>query len=204
VRQGAYDRTPRGVRRGRQFHLPELNPFFTEARPHPGPMASQARHELVAPQEFCAPRTVVPQERVKHLPYFEDLLRSGCGARPVFRRKAATATDTPVCSESVRHVLPLLGERAGERAGVNPDTQKSPQVRISPPESALVRLSGRGGRGVRRARNSECGVRNWESSSCGAGSQKLAFAHIRSHLFFIFSAPERASGGLFWKIGKTA
>ena len=152
MRQGAYGNAPPGVRRSWQDHLPEMNPFLMEARPHPGPMASQARHELVAPQEFCAPRTVVPQERVKHLPYFEDLLRSGCGARPVFRRKAATATDTPVCSESVRHVLPLLGERAGVRAGVNPDTQKSPQFRISPPESASVRLSGRGGRGVRRAR----------------------------------------------------
>ncbi len=33
------------------------------ARPHPCPMASQARHELEAPQELCAPRNVVPQER---------------------------------------------------------------------------------------------------------------------------------------------
>jgi RHH-type proline utilization regulon transcriptional repressor/proline dehydrogenase/delta 1-pyrroline-5-carboxylate dehydrogenase len=35
----------------------------SEVRPHPGPMASQARHESVSPQETCAPRNVVLQER---------------------------------------------------------------------------------------------------------------------------------------------
>jgi hypothetical protein len=29
--------------------------------PHPNPMASQARHDMVSPQETCASRTVVPQ-----------------------------------------------------------------------------------------------------------------------------------------------
>jgi hypothetical protein len=32
-------------------------------RPHPNPMASQARHQSVSPQETFAPRNVVPQER---------------------------------------------------------------------------------------------------------------------------------------------
>jgi hypothetical protein len=35
---------------------PRLN-----VRPHPCPMASQARHESVAQQETCAPRNVVPR-----------------------------------------------------------------------------------------------------------------------------------------------
>src|SRR5437660_1732057 len=32
-------------------------------RPHPGPMASQARHELVSTKKLCASRIVVHQER---------------------------------------------------------------------------------------------------------------------------------------------
>jgi hypothetical protein len=31
-----------------------------ESTPHPNPMASQARHELVSAQETCASRIVVP------------------------------------------------------------------------------------------------------------------------------------------------
>jgi len=38
-----------------------------EARPHPSPMASQARHGAVAQIGTCASRIVVPQEREKHL-----------------------------------------------------------------------------------------------------------------------------------------
>src|SRR5436190_14668197 len=37
----------------------------TQARPHPGPMASQARHDFVTPQETNAPRFVIPQEKEK-------------------------------------------------------------------------------------------------------------------------------------------
>jgi phage FluMu gp28-like protein len=41
----------------------EREPELENVRPHPSPVASQARHELVALQETCAPRNVVPQER---------------------------------------------------------------------------------------------------------------------------------------------
>ncbi len=34
-----------------------------ETRPHPNPVASQARHESVSPEEMFASRNVVPQER---------------------------------------------------------------------------------------------------------------------------------------------
>ncbi len=37
------------------------------ARPHLCPMASQARHEMDDPQELCAPRNLVSQERVKRI-----------------------------------------------------------------------------------------------------------------------------------------
>jgi hypothetical protein len=38
-------------------------------------MASQARHELVAPQETCASRNVVPQEKVKAPNFFRGFPR---------------------------------------------------------------------------------------------------------------------------------
>ena len=43
------------LKEGIEVSVPE-----TESRPHPGPMASQARHKSVAPSEMIASRTVVP------------------------------------------------------------------------------------------------------------------------------------------------
>ena len=49
-------------------------------RPHPGPMASQARHESVSPQELCASRNMVPQEREKFCTTscYPDKVVAGC------------------------------------------------------------------------------------------------------------------------------
>jgi hypothetical protein len=44
------------------------------ARPHPNPMASQARHQFVSPKETSASRFVVPQERVSHSTRYDVLM----------------------------------------------------------------------------------------------------------------------------------
>src|SRR5579862_2682780 len=44
-------------------HEPEIR---DKARPHPSPMASQARHKSVSRETTSASRYVVPQEREKH------------------------------------------------------------------------------------------------------------------------------------------
>src|SRR5580698_4923108 len=47
--------------------MDERNKICIEnVRPHPNPMASQARHESVSPEETSASRYVVPQERGKN------------------------------------------------------------------------------------------------------------------------------------------
>ena len=59
-------------------------------RPHPGPMASQARHEIDAPNKLCASRNVVPQERENESARCEQRLISVAIARssPPFPRRS--------------------------------------------------------------------------------------------------------------------
>jgi hypothetical protein len=48
-----------------------LKEIFVVDRPHPGPMASHARHQMSSPNEEIASRSVVPQERENRTPSFE-------------------------------------------------------------------------------------------------------------------------------------
>jgi hypothetical protein len=59
------ENSPKGT-----VHSPEA----TEIPPHPNPMASQARHDNVAPRETTASRSVVPKEReeLRELPTGDD------------------------------------------------------------------------------------------------------------------------------------
>ena len=139
--------------------MPELNPFLFDARPHPGPL---------------------PQERVKHLPPCGDARSRDECLLPACRQLGADYNRRARISQARRYVLPLLGERAGVRAVVTTDMQKSPQVRLSPPESASVRLfEGEGG--------TECGTRNR-----GQGvSVNVAMCRNMSLLFLFFPGNER-------------
>src|SRR4051812_32050256 len=61
------------------------------ARPHPGPVASQARHESVSRGGTFASRIVVPLRRGWALPPRRCCLDRGCSPRPrVFRAKTPT------------------------------------------------------------------------------------------------------------------
>jgi hypothetical protein len=101
-------------------------------RPHPGPVASQARHELVAPQETCASRNVVPQER--------EMVSGASGG---VERVENDSTDglTGVAAAGPADTDALRGENAGG------SRVRSPHQRISEPPD--VGCYGDGGEGNR-------------------------------------------------------
>jgi hypothetical protein len=85
------------------------------ARPHPCPMASQARHKLVSPKELCASRNVVPQERVNRparVNNFTPVLRLSQVDWPARRTVHAVSTIPSLkrgINKSGKTIFPPLG-----------------------------------------------------------------------------------------------
>ncbi len=70
-----------------RFQLHRENGENGKARPHPDPMASQARHESVAQKRRSLTRNVVPQERVHACYALEENLGGQRSARPASEGK---------------------------------------------------------------------------------------------------------------------
>jgi len=157
--------------------LPELKSFLIYALPHPGPL---------------------PQERGKHLPPRDETKRTGCISRLARRPRSGDCNRPTQINHKCRYSLPLLGERAGVRAGVNtyiPDASVFSQARtgdfrskkpVKPLSAGFCRFPPVSAKGRGRVRSAEFG---WgHVAKCRNMSECVTF------IFYFFHASAAAPG----------